>query len=818
MISKNKLFLLICILFFIFQIVYSLSEYKIDKKIEENYKLYKAGNVIKAQKEFVSILELAIENNYYKGVYRSIKYLLINNYNFNEIDKYVDKSLLLLEKSPLIEEYIEILYYKVAILSHDKKSINRREDLLQKANELSKKINKEQLILLGEIFNLKDVNMDNYENIYNLAKNIDKKYTGFKAYFLNRIREYFYKKKEFDQENKFIDDLVLLAKQDNNIFLQARMLLQKSIVLFEQGNILESIESYKTTLDLINQTDVIDVKLTILNNLGYSYKNIGDMYSALNTYLDALKIIKIEQQNNKRPITYLLDNIGEVYYEIGNYEDAIKYFTKSIEMSKEIKNEHILAASTMNLSRVYLEKNSENLFITTINKAEQLAKKDQMFDDILVAVYLTKAKYYRHKDNEEKEFESLNRAYQKIDSSKLMKNTTAKIYYEYGNMYYDNSYLSRAIYYYKNSLSILEQLNEKFMIISVFKALGESYSKLSNYEKANYYFVNYIKYKEYQDKIISKTSKVQLKHKIADKEKEIALLEKDQQIKMMNLQRQKIILIILSFVIIVILVLVYFILKQKRKVENLLEVINKELNIAKKIQKSIIPHNLPKLKNIKIDTKYLPMENVGGDFYDFHVIDKNKFGVLISDVSGHGIPAALIASMVKIAFSTLSKYAEEPRVLVQKLNEILYDKIKGRFITAGYILVDLEKNKVVYASAGHPPIYIYNSSTDKLGEFIARGMLIGYKDINLDQYEEVSIPIKKGDKILLYTDGIIEAINENMELFGEERMKSIIISDSNENISNILNDIYESLLNWVRTKNNKIIVNDDITLIGIEIE
>ncbi len=274
-------------------------------------------------------------------------------------------------------------------------------------------------------------------------------------------------------------------------------------------------------------------------------------------------------------------------------------------------------------------------------------------------------------------------------------------------------------------------------------------------------------------------------------------------------------ILIIGFIIISLLI--YIINREKNKVKEFLNTLNKELAVAKKIQNSIIPKTLPVINNVELDAKYLPMENVGGDFYDFYVLDENRFGIFISDVSGHGIPAALISSMVKIAFSMLRKYANSPKKLIKRLNNILSDKIKGRFITAGYVLIDLEKNEVIYSSAGHPPIYIYKKNEKKIGEFIANGILIGYNE--KEEYDEISIKIEKGDKIILYTDGIIEAFNDKGEMFGENRVKDIIRENGDNTIFDISNVLIKSIVHWIKIGENiNKYINDDITLIGLEIK
>src|SRR6516225_756295 len=131
--------------------------------------------------------------------------------------------------------------------------------------------------------------------------------------------------------------------------------------------------------------------------------------------------------------------------------------------------------------------------------------------------------------------------------------------------------------------------------------------------------------------------------------------------------------------------------------------LNTALEMARQIQLSILPHTLPKLSRLDIAARFLPMTSVAGDFYDFIRVDDEHLGILIADVSGHGLPSALIASMLQVALTAQAAYAAEPAKVLSGLNSALCGKFTQNFVTAAYVYVDLEQNLIRYAGAGHPP-------------------------------------------------------------------------------------------------------------------
>jgi sigma-B regulation protein RsbU (phosphoserine phosphatase) len=192
--------------------------------------------------------------------------------------------------------------------------------------------------------------------------------------------------------------------------------------------------------------------------------------------------------------------------------------------------------------------------------------------------------------------------------------------------------------------------------------------------------------------------------------------------------------------------------------------INNELEMARKIQLSILPRDTPKIDGLDIVARYIPMTSVAGDFYDFIVVDEKHVGILIADVSGHGLPAALIASMLQVALVAQSSHASDPAKVLSGLNQALCGKFEQNFVTAAYVFMDLEKNSMSYAGAGHPPLLIWRKSSGSASEVLENGLVLG--QFPEETYTTVELSLDGGDRSVLYTDGIPETKNPSDEEFG----------------------------------------------------
>lgn len=246
-------------------------------------------------------------------------------------------------------------------------------------------------------------------------------------------------------------------------------------------------------------------------------------------------------------------------------------------------------------------------------------------------------------------------------------------------------------------------------------------------------------------------------------------------------------------------------LKESVREKDMLENLQRELSVAQKVQQALLPVRYPSLPGIRIAARYHPMAEVGGDFYDF-MEHEDGVGVLIADVSGHGIPAALIASMVKMAFSLNRHLAAEPARLLGALNQVLCDKVDNHFVTASYYFVNTRTKKVYHASAGHPPIYFVERRSGLIREMKPKGGFLGvFSDMVHTQGEET---LQDGLRLLQITDGVIEARSKAGAEFGAEKVREIIRKTLNQDTEATADQIMQDL-----REHNPAYFDDDVTFV-----
>jgi two-component system sensor histidine kinase ChiS len=253
-------------------------------------------------------------------------------------------------------------------------------------------------------------------------------------------------------------------------------------------------------------------------------------------------------------------------------------------------------------------------------------------------------------------------------------------------------------------------------------------------------------------------------------------------------------------------------LKEAVEENKKLTTIKQEMELARTIHVSTLPKKIPNLPGIGITVKYLPMQIIGGDFYDFHEIDENRIGVFIADISGHGVPAAIIASMVKIAFYMLRNLAPDANLLLNEMNRILTGYLENQFVTAGYALIDKEKMKLSYARCGHEPLMLFRRKDNTLHELIPVGRLIGYSCEGNCETSEVDI--EPGDRIILYTDGITGVYNKDREIFSSNFLKNTIMRSRELSASDMTESLTGILRRWRGLDEE---FEDDVTIVVVDI-
>ena len=243
--------------------------------------------------------------------------------------------------------------------------------------------------------------------------------------------------------------------------------------------------------------------------------------------------------------------------------------------------------------------------------------------------------------------------------------------------------------------------------------------------------------------------------------------------------------------------------------------INNELEMARQIQLAILPRETPKIQGLDIAARYIPMSSVAGDFYDFIVVDEKHLGVLIADVFGHGLPSALIASMLQSAFAAQSAHASDPVRVLSELNRALFGKFRSHFVTAAYIFLDLEKSIVNYAGAGHPPLLLWRRSSGRVSEVLENGFFLG--PFHNSTYSAVPLSLEDGDRIILYTDGIVEAKDSSREEFGMDRLKEMVEANHALPADQFVDALLDGVARWSE-KISGPSQSDDITLLAIDFQ
>ncbi|MCK9150619.1 SpoIIE family protein phosphatase [Methanobacterium alcaliphilum] len=255
-------------------------------------------------------------------------------------------------------------------------------------------------------------------------------------------------------------------------------------------------------------------------------------------------------------------------------------------------------------------------------------------------------------------------------------------------------------------------------------------------------------------------------------------------------------------------------IKNLEKVTAEKERINAELNVAQKIQADMLPKNFSTFSNsnqFDIYATNIPAKEVGGDFYDFFMVDDNHLAIVIADVSGKGVPAALFMVIAKTLIKNYTQLGKTPEDVFNTVNNQLYEgNDENMFVTAWMGILDIETGKFTYINAGHnPPLLKTGINEYKWLKSKPGFVLAGMENIKYTQNE---ITINSGDRVFLYTDGITEAINCDDELFGESRLLKVLSSEKDQSLKEILNYVKKEIDIFVEGRKQF----DDITMLIME--
>ena len=245
--------------------------------------------------------------------------------------------------------------------------------------------------------------------------------------------------------------------------------------------------------------------------------------------------------------------------------------------------------------------------------------------------------------------------------------------------------------------------------------------------------------------------------------------------------------------------------------------LQKELQVAQEIQQMLLPSDFPQVKGYDLASFYEAAKEVGGDLFDFVEVDKDTIGICVADVAGKGVPGSLIMTMIRTALRLEARGNKNPADVLSRVNRFVTDDMKrGMFVTMFYMVLDSRNRIIHYASAGHNPMILYRRSTKQTYFLNPSGFPVGIQlpDINLfeQRIEEDSIRLREDDLLVLYTDGITEAMNPKRELYREERFLDAIRKHAQYDVSDFINSVKDDIKAYTRNYPQ----NDDITFVAVK--
>ena len=254
---------------------------------------------------------------------------------------------------------------------------------------------------------------------------------------------------------------------------------------------------------------------------------------------------------------------------------------------------------------------------------------------------------------------------------------------------------------------------------------------------------------------------------------------------------------------------------QKNVVEQ--ERLHKEMQVAQEIQQTLLPKRVPAIGGYDIASLYRAAKEVGGDYYDFVRVDDDTLGVVVADVSGKGVPGSLIMTMIRTALRMEARGNHSAAEVMARMNDfVTEDMKKGMFVTIFYSILDSKNRIISYASAGHNPMILYRAETDETYFLNPRGFPVGIKlpdDTLFRRSIDVEkIKLKKDDMLVIYTDGVTEAMNGDRDQYGEDRLIRLIKECGRLSPQEFMDRLNADIKGFTGDQPQ----NDDITVVAIK--
>lgn len=528
-------------------------------------------------------------------------------------------------------------------------------------------------------------------------------------------------------------------------------------------------------LDALALAETLQSRLWIgmtLNYLGILYNQLGEYDTAITYYLRGLALQ--EEGNDRLGQAASLANLAWVSYESGDYQGALEYYRRCLEIFREHNDKYGLSVVLNGMGDTYFKLNEYQLALQ--NHLESLHLAREQGDRYQESGSLNSiGKLHFHFN----EFELAHANFwQSFDVKDQIgdRQGMVDVLLNIGVLYTRQNELDQAIIHLNHALALAEEIHTRPQIYQVHEALSEAYERTGDLALA---LEHHKQFYRARAEVVG-----------AEADKRVQLLRSRLAIEKLEAEAELV----------------------RLKTERM----EHELHLARRVQIELHPDRAPLMEPLDIASVCVPAFEAGGDYYDFFRLGERKLGIAIGDVSGKGLPAAIYMTLVKGVMKSHALPGVSPRTVLERANRMIYENFRrGWFISMIYAVVDLDAGTISYARAGHnPPLFFCGG--ELLPSVPVGGMALGLAGDTIfsGSIEEVSLPIRAGDTLLLYTDGFTEAMSRDREELGDDRFLEMARHNlRHRSASAMVEGLWDDLKEFTGSAPQ----HDDMTLLAVRV-
>lgn len=679
--------------------------------------------------------------------------------------------------------------------------------------------------LLTSVFS-QNAKIDSLQNIINTTKEDTSKVNAMLeigAEYKNEDA-----KKTFEFANKAID----LAEKVNykKGIASAKYLI--GFTSYAKGDFSKAKNYYTEALIIFKDLKMDMMTAKLIYNLGIIAVFQGDYKTALNNFFDALR--RYEKLNSKMDVSDATIAIANVYGRLGNSEKELEYHQKSLEMKKELGDKYGIAAAYLNLGNVYAKQGNFEKALEYSKICLSISEEIKNEKWIINASGNIGMIYYqlkKYKEAIEYSLKCLEIAEKTEDKGSLCTgyNNIGTIYLEMGNK-------EKAKEYYDKALKISTEIGEKNELKNSYQNLAEYYIEKEEYKQA----INYLKlYSQIKDSLLneditSQMNELQTKYETEKKEQEIELLNKDNELKQTNINKQKTVLFIVIGALALAIVLAFFVLnqyQQKQKANVKLELayrqieeknkdITDSINYAQRIQKAMLPRRRDIWAAFPNSfVLFKPKDIVSGDFYFFSKRD-SSYIIAAADCTGHGVPGGFMSMVGAERLTDAAKEGNSPSEILSLLNKGVKKSLKQSGsddstrdgMDIALCEIDTINRKVKFAGANRP-LWILRKDSQEIEEIKATKKAIGGLTEDTQHFEQYDIQLVEGDAIYIFSDGYADLFGKEGKKLTTKKFKQLLIEIREKSMKEQSNNLKQFAVQW-QANTEQI---DDILVIGVQL-